>query len=67
MNVQSNYNNSSSFKELTNYIEWDTVTKRFVLSHKTKTAFYNEDFKSILSEMATRDDSFCSFVRCYES
>lgn len=56
MNVQSNYNHSSSFKELTNYIYWDTVTKRFVLSHKTKTAFYNEDFKSILSEMATSDN-----------
>lgn len=58
MNVQSNYNHSSSFKELTNYIDWDTVTKRFVLSHKTKTAFYNEDFKSILSDMATSDDFF---------
>ena len=58
MNVQSNYNHSTSFKELTNYIDWDTVTTRFVLSHKTKTAFYNEDFKSILSEMATSDDFF---------
>ena len=58
MNEQSNYNHSSSFKELTSYIDWDTVTKRFVLSHKTKTAFYNEDFKIILSEMATSDDFF---------
>lgn len=56
MNGQSNYIHSSSFKELTNYIDWDTVTKRFVLSHKTKTAFYNEDFKSILSEMAASDN-----------
>lgn len=56
MNGQSNCIHSSSFKELTNYIDWDTVTKRFVLSHKTKTAFYNEDFKSILSVMAVSDN-----------
>jgi len=58
MNEQSNHIHSSSFKELTSYIDWELVTKRFNLSLKTKRAFYNEDFKSVLAEMASSEDFF---------
>lgn len=56
MNGQSNYIHSSSFKELTSYIDWEIVKERYEASHKTKQKFYNEDFKSILSEMAASDN-----------
>lgn len=56
MNGQSNYIHSSSFKELTSYIDWEIVKERYESSHKTKQKFYNEDFKSILSEMAASDN-----------
>ena len=58
MNGQSNYIHSSSFKELISYIDREIIKKRYESSHKTKKNFYNEDFKSILSEMATSDEFF---------
>ena len=56
MNGQSNYIHSSSLKELISYIDWEIVKERYEFSHKTKQKFYNEDFKSILSEMAASDN-----------
>lgn len=56
MNGQSNYIHSSSLKELISYIDWEIVKERYESSHKTKQKFYNEDFKSILSEMAASDN-----------
>ena len=61
MNEQINHIHSSSFKKLISYIDCESIKERYESSHKTKQKFYNEDFKSIQSEMAA-SDNFTEFL-----